>query len=193
MNITYLTLLTIIENFSKNHLQIQRFKSDFLEQIGNFGTEAEAYPILYVTPNTVQFNNFTSGDFNTISINIYCVDIIQCDRSNVNTILNSCNLILNDLHLYLKNSDIPGINLSNISSTLPLNNYMLDETGGWYMTLTFETNSTTICDIPFENIPIFTSEICDFRYEQFVTIEQFDILQTQFDILQAQVNILLGL
>ena len=92
---TYLKYLQILESFASAHLQVQRFKHDFAEQFGNFSTEAESFPVLYVVPQPSIFGA-NSEYLNTYTVDVYCVDLLQKDRSNVATILNTTNLILND-------------------------------------------------------------------------------------------------
>jgi hypothetical protein len=181
MNTQYIQLLQIIESFASEHKEIRRFKADFLEQLQNFGTDGESYPILYVVPNASSFNINTYNDMNTFTLNIYCVDLINEDRSNVNTILNTTNLVLNDLHLFFKEAEIAGIDLINTSNLTPLNNYMLDVTTGWFVTMTFEVQSHSVCEIPFNNAPIIPTGECDIIYSRWATEEEIADLQEQID------------
>jgi hypothetical protein len=83
INISYIRLLNAFESFSNAHLQIKRFASDFPEQVPNFGTEKENYPILFVSPNNTIFDE----NANQFTVDVYCFDIIEKDRININTIL----------------------------------------------------------------------------------------------------------
>jgi len=62
-----------IEQFYNNHLQVKKVGSDFKEQLFNFATKDEKYPIVFVVPVTVNPADNTS-EFN---FDIYCFDIIQ--------------------------------------------------------------------------------------------------------------------
>ncbi len=91
---SYQGLLNKLETFFNNHLQVKKFGGEFREQMPNFSTLDERYPLVYVVPTSE-----TSGmNTNVFTLDIYCVDIIQKDRANINTILSDCQLILNDLY-----------------------------------------------------------------------------------------------
>ena len=138
MNTTWIRTLQLIESFASAHIQVRRFKADFLEQLGNFGTETEQYPILYAVPQSALFQNDLLTQLNRFSITFYSLDVIQKDRANINNVLNNTSLILNDLFKYFKESDIPGLEVIESSGLTPVNNYLLDYVAGWSMTLTFE-------------------------------------------------------
>lgn len=169
-NISYIRLLQAVELFSKEHLQVKRFASDFPAQMPNFGTESEKYPILFVSPGT----NIFDANVNTFTIDIYCFDIIQKDRSNINTILSDTNLILSDLHRWLLDGDIFGIDIREQVTTLPIDNALLDYAAGWRMTATFDIDTYTICEIPFANEPVILMEINDVIYSNYVTEAPID-------------------
>jgi hypothetical protein len=80
INTTYLRIVQIIEAFASSHLNVQRFHSDFEEQIDNFGTQGENYPILYMTPNNVSFSGEIYTDLTTFTIDFYALDILQKDQ-----------------------------------------------------------------------------------------------------------------
>ena len=147
MNITYTTLIQIIESFASEHLEVRRFKADFAEQITNFGTEDTGYPILYCGPNSAAFNSESSSDYSQFTLNLYSFDLIIDDRKNINTILNTTSLILNDLHKYFKDGEIEGVTLINASQLQPLNNSLLDFAAGWQMSLTLEVDTYSVCSI----------------------------------------------
>lgn len=162
---SYTQLLTILESFASNHLEVKRFKSDFLAELGNFGTEEKSYPILYCTPTNGTFNAEESSDYTQFTLTFYALDLINDNRSNINTILNTTSLILNDLHKYFKDGDIPGIDLVSASQIQPVNNYILDYASGWFMTLTLEVNTYSVCEIPFRNAPVIPVSECDIIYD----------------------------
>ena len=67
---------------------------EFREQMPNFSTKDEKYPIVFVVPAS----GYSDLNAKAITLDIYCVDLIQDDRENINTILSDCELILNDLY-----------------------------------------------------------------------------------------------
>ena len=166
MNYTYLKLLQLFESFASAHLEVRRFKSDFVEQLGNFGTEASSYPILFAAPSLANFRADEFADLNEFTFTFYALDIIEKDRENINPILNTNSLILNDLHKWLKDGEIPGVEVLFASSITPVNNYGLDYLAGWQMTITVEVETYSVCEIPFKDSPIISIEACDIIYAQ---------------------------
>lgn len=148
-NVSYINLLQELELFSNNHLQVKRFGSDFAEQMENYATETEQYPILYVVPtSTIPLENTTN-----YNVTIYCWDIIQKDRANINTILSDTNLILCDLYKYFTDGNSPDyISILNTQTLTPMNNALLDYCAGWQMNITFEVDTYTHCEIPFNQL-----------------------------------------
>jgi len=145
---SYYSLLNKIEAFCNAHLQIKKFAGEFREQMPNFCTLDEKYPVVFVVPNA-SLPTLNQKDF---TIDIYCVDVIQKDRANLNVILSDTELILNDIYLYF--SDGPDLSVEIMSSpTLtPLNNFDLDYVAGWFMTVTFQVNGYCVEAIPYEPI-----------------------------------------
>lgn len=170
MNTTYIRLLNAIELFSKEHLQIKKFASDFPGQMPNFATINEEYPILFVSPSTSIFDQNT----NTFNISVYCFDIIQKDRMNINTILSDTNQIVNDLHRWLLDGEIPGIDLVNATTAEPLNNALLDYAAGWVMNLTLEVSTYGICEIPFNEVPAISEVVNGISYGRYLTCETLE-------------------
>ena len=166
MNTTWIRTLQLIESFASAHIQVRRFKADFLEQLGNFGTETEEYPILYAVPQAALFQNSLDTQLNRFTITFYSLDVIQKDRANINNVLNNTSLILNDLFKYFKESDIPGIETIENSGLTPVNNYLLDYVAGWRMNLTFEVETYSYCEIPFSFAPTFSIYDPDIIYAQ---------------------------
>ena len=146
---SWITLLSKIETFCNAHLQIQKYGGEFREQMPNFSTKDEKYPIIYVEPvsDTEDLNT------NQFTINIYCVDIIQKDRANINTIVSDCQLILKDIYVYYVNDNDPTLDVIGTATMTTLNNLDLDYVAGWVMSITFEVNSYGDCAIPMEPIP----------------------------------------
>jgi hypothetical protein len=156
MTTTYQKLLNKIEAFCNAHLQIKKYKGEFKEQMPNFATLDEKYPIVFVVPN-----GDTEGlELNQFTIEVYCLDIIQKDRANINTIVSDCHLILKDLYLYFKDGTDLEVDVIGDPTMTPLNNDLLDYAAGWVMTITFEVEGYTVCAIPMNPIPPFTP-ICE--------------------------------
>jgi hypothetical protein len=172
-------LLNAFESFSNAHLQIKRFASDFPEQVPNFGTEKENYPILFVSPNNTIFDE----NANQFTVDVYCFDIIEKDRININTILSDTNTILNDVYRWFKDGEIFGIDvITDTPTCTPINNGLLDYAAGWQMSITFVVDTYGICEIPFNESPVVITEVCDIVYSQYLTCETLADCQTIIDI-----------
>jgi hypothetical protein len=143
---SYQTIINKMTAFSDAHLQVKKFGSDFKEQMPNFATKDEKYPIVYAVPTS------TSAGLNTRQFNfdVYCLDIIQKDRQNINVILSDTELILNDFYLYFYDGQDLSIDVISPMNTTPLNNFDLDYCAGWVMTITFEVANLPECVIPIE-------------------------------------------
>ena len=186
-NISYIKVLQAVELFSKEHLQVKRFASDFPGQMPNFGTETEAYPIVYVSPTETIFNENTS----TFQIDVYCFDIIQKDRENINTILSDTNLILSDLHRWLLDGDVYGLDIINTPVAAPIDNALLDYAAGWRMTLILDCSTYGVCEIPFNEVPAILTEINDVVYTKYLTcatLADCDTFTNAIDDLQEQID-----
>jgi len=145
---SYITLLSKIEQFCNAHLQIKKYGGEFREQMPNFSTKDEKYPVVFVEP----LSDLEDLNTNQFSINVYCVDIIQKDRSNLNTILSDCQLILKDMYVYYTNDMDAQLDVVGTASMTPLNNYDLDYVAGWVMGITFEVSTYGPCEIPMNPI-----------------------------------------
>ena len=164
-NQSYIRILNAIELFASSHMQIKKFASDFPGQMPNFATQDEAYPILFISPSSSVFNLNTT----TFVIDVYCFDIIQKDRGNINTVLSDTHLILSDLNRWILDAGSTGFDIIDTEPTLePINNALLDYAAGWKMRVTLIADTYGICDIPFNTIPIVTSEINNIIYSNFV-------------------------
>lgn len=180
-NISYIRLLQAVELFSSEHMQVKRFASDFPSEMPNFGTENEQYPIIFVSP----ISNIFDTNVNTFTIDIYCFDIIQKDRENINTILSDTNLILSDFHRWMLDGDIYGIDITDQVITTPINNALLDYAAGWKMTATFDIDTYGICEIPFINEPVILMEINDVIYTTALTCETLADCSTFTDAIEG--------
>ena len=145
---SYYSLLNKIEAFCDAHLQIKKYAGEFREQMPNFCTLDEKYPVVFVAPNG-SLNTLNQKEF---TLDIYCVDVIQKDRANLNVILSDTELILNDLYLYFSDGDDWTIDVLSAPSLQPVNNFDLDYVAGWFMTITFQVEGYCVEAIPMEPI-----------------------------------------
>jgi hypothetical protein len=135
-----------IEAFYNSHLQVKKVGADFKEQMTNFATKDEKYPIVFIVPVSVSNTENT----NIFTLDIYCFDIIQKDRANIITILSDTHQILMDLYNYFTFSNDLSMDVSGIPSFTALNNDLLDYAAGYVMTITLEVNNWTDCDVPLQ-------------------------------------------
>jgi len=135
-----------IEQFYNSHLQVKKVGSDFKEQLFNFATQDEKYPIVFIVPVTVNPADNTS-EFN---FDIYCFDIIQKDRANIITLLSDTQQILNDLYVYFTYSKDYSFDVIGTPNFQPLNNDLLDYAAGYVMNITLTVNDWTNCAVPLQ-------------------------------------------
>jgi hypothetical protein len=143
---SYQALINKIEAFYNDHLQVKKVGSDFNEQLPNFATKDERYPLVFITPIVAS----TTMDVNTISLEVYCLDIIQKDRANITVILSDCHQILVDLINYFNFGDDYSFDIVGSPSITPLNNQLLDYAAGWVMTLDVDISNWTNCQVPLK-------------------------------------------
>ena len=141
---SYQALINHIEAFYTDHVQVKKVGSDFTEQLPNFATKDEKYPLVFIAP---VFANPTTNT-NTVSLEIYCFDIIQKDRANITVILSDCHQILVDLVNQFTFSTDYSFDILGTPSLTPLNNHLLDYAAGWLMTLDVDMSNWTDCQIP---------------------------------------------
>ena len=147
---SYQALINKIEGFYNDHLQVKKVGTDFNEQLPNFATKDERYPLVFITPIVAS----TTMDVNTISLEVYCLDIIQKDRANITVILSDCHQILVDLINYFNFSNDYSFDIVGSPSITPLNNQLLDYAAGWMMTLDVDISNWTNCQVPLiTNLP----------------------------------------
>lgn len=162
---SYKQLIKFVDDFAYQHQQIQRFRAEFEEQMPNFATENEAYPILFMSPIGSQFKD----NEDTYTVRFYCFDIIQKDRANINFILSDTNLILNDLKKWFKDGDNYTLDILNDPTATPINNALLDYVAGWQMDITFNVDTYCFNEIPFKESPLIPVEGYDVVYSQYLT------------------------
>ena len=158
--ISYQSIVDKITAFYDNHAQVKKVGSDFKEQMVNFATIDEKYPLVYVVPTGVT----PSENVTTFNLELYCFDIIQMDRANITTILSDTQQILQDLYLEFTFSDDYDFDIDGQPTFIPLNNDLLDYAAGWQMNLSVVIPSWTNCQIP-KDIYTAYSQVIDWSVE----------------------------
>jgi hypothetical protein len=151
---SYIKILQKLDAFCTAHLQIKKFMGEFREQMPNFSTMDERYPIVFATP----VSDVEDLNTNQFTLEIYCVDIIQKDRANLNTIVSDCHLILKDMFIYYRDDNDTDLDVVGTASISFVNNFDLDYVAGAVMTITFEVAGYTWCEIPMNPIIPVTNE-----------------------------------
>jgi hypothetical protein len=141
---SYIKILQKLDAFCTAHLQIKKFMGEFREQMPNFSTMDERYPIVFASP----ISDVEDLNTNQFTLEIYCVDIIQKDRANLNTIVSDCHLILKDLFIYYRDDNDADLDVVGTASISFVNNFDLDYVAGAVMTITFEVSGYGSCEIP---------------------------------------------
>lgn len=130
--------------FYTAHKQVKKVGSDFQEQMGNFATKDEQYPIVFIVPTGVTPTENTSE----FTFELFCFDIIQKDRANIVTILSDTQQILNDLQIYFTFSTNLSFDVIGLPTFSPLNNDLLDYAAGYSMVITLSVGNYTDCAVP---------------------------------------------
>jgi hypothetical protein len=185
----YNEVINALTQFANAHLSLKRFKTSFFEQIDNFATAENSFPILYAVPTDVTFEE----QIDVMSMRIYCVDILQKDRSNEQSILNETLLVLRDLVNWIRETSTLDLNVVGTPRAVPINNFLTEFTVGFYIDLSVETSpETNDCSIPFSSNFQYSGITCDYTYvSQFLTCDTVASCQSIIDI-QNQLNALSG-
>jgi len=144
---SYQSIKDLLYQFANAHLSIERYDMSFFEQLPNFATEGEqTFPLLYAVPQDVTLQE----NVDEFTFRVYCVDLMQKDRSNETEILNQTLLILRDLNNWLREDLNVPFSLIGDPRATPINNFLMDFTAGWFIDITIEaTPDTRDCAIPF--------------------------------------------
>ncbi|HUM43415.1 MAG TPA: hypothetical protein PKI14_10750 [Fervidobacterium sp.] len=89
----------------------------------NLATASEVYPYVF-------FGFSSSSSLQNVKIltfDVYCVDAIENDRSNIIDVISEMEMLINDVFNYLFEN---GYISENVAKT-PINNFDLDYVGGW--------------------------------------------------------------
>ncbi len=161
MSVTTLnTIKNSLAAFASYHLQLKRFQLSFFENFDGFSTSAVQFPILYAIPQDVQLQE----NINSFTIRVYAVDILQTDRSNEVDVINDTLLILRDLRNWLALAD-NGLNILNNPIAIPVNNFLVDYTAGWYIDIEVEGNAeNNECSIPFSSNFLLSGNSCSYTF-----------------------------
>jgi hypothetical protein len=148
MRLSFEQVIQVVKNFGGSHLQVKKVGADFEAEMGNILTDTEKYPALFACPMPWGIGEST----NTITLKIFCLDIIQKDRANIINVLSDTALILNDLFLYLTDGDDWNLETTLIGNVEPVNNASLDYLAGNSITVDIVVESYSSCEIPMGDI-----------------------------------------
>jgi hypothetical protein len=139
----------IIELYSEANYMIKRFYSDYEDQLSNYSTDGESFPVLYMTPIGGQLR-YTQ---NTFTVRFYCFDRIIRSRENWNNIIDDCYRCLNDLYKFLQSNDVGLIDTERIANIIPINDALMDYVAGWYMDVDIDIDTYSDCYIMIDGVP----------------------------------------
>jgi hypothetical protein len=158
---SYKQVIDAFELFADNHQMVNAFSSSFFEQFDQVVHNQPQWPIIYVIPDSITFEPY----INSMRFRVYCVDLLQRDRSNEADILNDTIIILKDLYNWVKINDYNDLNVLNTPTAVPVNNFLTELTVGWYIDLDIEVQApANQCDIPFTENFILTGLTCSSNY-----------------------------
>lgn len=132
--ISFIQLIDKIKAFAECHEQIKRFGSDFEEQLPNFATEDESFPIVFLVP----ISKTPLENTNIFTVDIYCYDLIQKGRENIMTCYSDTDLILTDIFRFIKYGSDYSYDVLNTPNITPINNGILDYAVGNVLRLDIE-------------------------------------------------------
>lgn len=145
-------LIENLQQYCINSGTVQRFHFDFKDQINVFSKEHETFPMVFVSP--VMTTNITNGNGfrgNTIILDVFVLDKINENRTNIITIMNETNNIINDITNYLGN--VTGIEMTEYSPIIPYNDYTVSMLAGYMISLELTISNNVDCVYP-----VFTCE-----------------------------------
>jgi hypothetical protein len=136
-----------IEAFATAHYQVKKFGFEFFEQMPNLATVDEKFPYMFVTPvGATTYENMVEFD-----LDVYCVDRLQKDRTNMKFTISDTQLILSDLSIWLEDGD-HDIDVERIYPQTPINNALLDYVDGWVMKIKVQVDRVELCEVPMDGI-----------------------------------------
>ncbi len=123
-----------LKQFFTTHPLKPRYNMEFREQMPNLATASEVYPYVF-------FGFSSSNSLQNVKVftfDVYCVDAIENDRSNIIDVISEMEMLINDVFNYLFEN---GYISENVVKT-PLNNFDLDYVGGWVASFDIVVNQT---------------------------------------------------
>lgn len=140
-------LVDNIQKYCINSGKVQRFHFDFKDQIDVFSKEYDTFPMVFVSPvmntNIVNGNGFRG---NTIMLDVFVLDKINDDRTNIITIMNETNNIISDITNYMNN--IKGIEMTEYSPIIPYNDYTVSMLAGHMISIELLISTNVDCVFP---------------------------------------------
>lgn len=170
-NFSYNGILNTLQAFAESHPDIYRFIAEDEDQMSEMTSKDEAFPIMFVAPidNTYDFQ------MNEYRLRIYAYDRLMKDRSNVNDCRSRADKILNDLDVWLKEYDQLPFEVDSVSFAYPFSSELMTDVTGWYIEVTIQSPSYSVCDIPFLTPVIITGYTCDIQYtNEFLTCSDLE-------------------
>lgn len=156
-NKTYNEIIAYLRSFSNEHLDVQRFAEEDEDQMSSITSMDEKFPMIFATPTGNEFDY----EINGYTLRVYCYDRLTKDRENNTNIRSKTNQILNDLDVWLRKESSLPFEIDEISNVTPFSSELMTDVTGWYIDLTIDVPSYSVCDIPFNNLPLIPSYDCD--------------------------------
>lgn len=158
--------ITLLRNYSENHLQINSFGvGDAWELVESFtktnGVVGEdgtvdtnrTYPVMWVEVN----GSSVSGNDLIDNYNIYFADLVEKDERNETDVLSDMKLLCLDLMSYLyKSTNINGqMEVVRSFTMTDFTEKFGDEVSGWILSVSFKQPFTyNLCAVPITGAPI---------------------------------------
>lgn len=155
-NKTYNEILTYLRLFATEHMDVFRFESEDEDQMSALTSIEELFPMIFVAP----INNLYDYEENEYSMRIYCYDRLTKDRKNIDNARSRTNQILSDLDVWLRKESTLPFETTVISSVYPFSSELMTDVTGWYIDITINVPSYSVCDIPFFNKPVVPLNPC---------------------------------
>ena len=124
---SYITLKKKIEEFCELNLFVKRFGGSFISELNSFSNQEEKFPIVYMVPISEQLFENTA----VFNIDLYAYDIVRDDKSNLDDVISTTNLILHDFWVYVKQGNDFTIDIIGNPVFEPRSNELLDNVAGW--------------------------------------------------------------
>lgn len=151
MNQSYLQIINYLKLFADNHIGINRFLEEDLDQMSNRTSTDEEFPMMFVTP----LYNTTYDTYNEYKIRIYIYDRLMKDRSNITNARSRTNDIIMELDAWLREGDysLP-FDVMGIGTVSPISSQLMTDITGWYLDINIETEKQDVCNLPLTKYTI---------------------------------------